>query len=240
MNVLRSPGRQRGVNAWTLAGAMFVVAGVAGLGAALINPGGITINAVPVASTAINGSSASSPPAPSTGTTADRSTPDPALALSLARVDPSAATVTTGGFAGLKVGNTVHDARIFFGSEIVAQEHCGNTDPAWTVYSPKGLNGVTLASNTGRLVAFWLATNAYQTRSGLKVGDSESHLLELLGKDPTLERNTRYVESGAYHRVEYALGRRNPTAMRIFIKDGKVTDIIFGSSREIWNMAVPC
>lgn len=39
MNVVRSMGRQRGVSAWTLAGSVFLVAGVAGLGAALIKPG---------------------------------------------------------------------------------------------------------------------------------------------------------------------------------------------------------
>jgi hypothetical protein len=165
---------------------------------------------------------------------------DPAVALSVVQVDPSAVTVTTGGFAGLKVGNTVQDAKLFFGREIVDQGYCGNSRPEWKIYFPQGLGGVTLASNSGRLVAFSLETNAYQTKSGLKVGDSESHLLELLGNDPTLERSAYYVESGNYHRLEYTLGRQNPTAMRIFLKDGKVTEIIFGSSREIWKMATPC
>lgn len=51
MNVVRSMGRQRGVSAWTLVGSLFLVAGIAGLGAALIKPGSAPSSVAPVSTT---------------------------------------------------------------------------------------------------------------------------------------------------------------------------------------------
>jgi hypothetical protein len=48
MNANRSIDRQRGVSAWTLAGTLFLVFGLAGLGVALIMPGSQTTNGKPI------------------------------------------------------------------------------------------------------------------------------------------------------------------------------------------------
>jgi hypothetical protein len=49
MNILQSSGRQRGVSAWTMIGSLLIVAGMAGLGVALIKPGGQTSGTASIA-----------------------------------------------------------------------------------------------------------------------------------------------------------------------------------------------
>ena len=49
MNILHTSRRQRGASAWTLIGSLLVVAGIAGLGVALIKPGYLTPSVAPVA-----------------------------------------------------------------------------------------------------------------------------------------------------------------------------------------------
>lgn len=165
---------------------------------------------------------------------------DPALSLPVTKVDPTAKNFVINGFVGLRVGHTTKDARIFFARDIVDQKQCGSSDPRWTVYSPKGITGVSFATNSAKLVAFLVETDEYQTVSGLKVGDPESKLLEQLGKSLTVKRKARSVESGAHRETEYVFNSGTPNTMRILVRNGAITAFVFGLSREVDNFLTTC
>jgi len=110
----------------------------------------------------------------------------------------------------------------------------------WTILAPKDIPDIEIYMRHQRIVGFSVGNQRYQTRSGLKVGDSESRIQQLFGSDQSLTRKTQTIQSGGSSHIEYGLGTGAATSMRILLKDGSVWHIIFGSSREIHDIGLPC
>lgn len=194
--------------------------------------------AIPRGSTCPNSSPAQSA-SPGARTPVAPTSPDPAFALSVSRVDPSGVVITSGGFAGLKTGHNIQDAETFFQRQMIQEPLC-EPSARWATYTPRGLSGVLILTDNGRIAAFDVSANLYSTRSGLKVGDSEARVTALYGADASLEKRTQFDESSQRSITEYFLGKQSPTSMRILIEKGRVSGILFGSSRVIGNLRTPC
>lgn len=161
--------------------------------------------------------------------------PDPALALAITPVDPSGTTITTGGFAGLKVGHSREQVQEFFQNSLTRVPHCSESE--YEIVAPLGTANIHIDLIKGQVVAFEVSGGNYRTRSGLQVGDPEEKVIELYGSDRSFERQTR-VEPAPQN--EYWIGRSSATSMRIIVDQGKVRGILFGSSRIVPLLWTPC
>ena len=223
MSILHSRHRQRGVSAWTIIGSLLVVAGIAGLGVALIQPGSLT---------------------PIANVTLPQQTQREASASVAAQQPRSPGTLSSGAFGAAKFGMRADAVERALGRRLVLEaggRKNGVANVQCGTVGVEGLPGVQLHFNQGRLAAGSLTKPGITTQSGFAVGDPESKVIAALRNDPSYTRDmNRHADpSDKNAPMEITVGspRSNPRtgqptgpAVQIVSVGGRVKQISAGDA----------
>lgn len=216
---------QRGLSSWALIGSLLIVAGLVGLGMALIKPGGSRpASAADAAAIATPGSAAAT------------AAPDARPTL------PAAApTVSNAGLGDAKFGMHIDAVERALGRPLVlpqgkSKAQLGALECSYAELAD--LPKVILRFEKGLFRAVDISQPNIATRSGFKVGDSEKALIDKLKEDPTYRRgSSRYEDAimeitvGKLELVDQN-GQQMPKGwlLKFWSKEGRITHIQAGAA----------
>lgn len=137
--------------------------------------------------------------------------------------------LTTGGYGPARIGMSVAEAAQALGLKL---EPLGLLDEPICYYAAPdpAIDGLTLMISKDRVVRFDVDKPGVVTKSGLGIGDTEAHILEVLGKDAVEVTPHKYTGPQGHYLTVWSADRK--FALRFETDGAKVTRFYAGRLPE--------